>query len=259
MLLLTFYFLFKSFKAYDVLPNKDQLDGLLEWQYEVGVDFWSRAGAGRVSRVMVPPSLQVDFEKFLLENEIKSEVTVEDVGEIEKEFEADKIRRLKNKAAKSAIDPAASPNFDVYWTSDEIDQYSIRLAINYPQLVQREVIARSFDGRDIFALKISRGGFGRKPIIFMDGGMHAREWVSQATVVYLLHRMIEDPATSLELLENVDWIIIPNLNPDGYTWSYNQDRMWRKNRNQINSTCLGVDLNRNFRYSWTPPRMLTVR
>lgn len=48
--------------------------------------------------------------------------------------------------------------------------------------------------------------------------MHSREWVSQASVVYLLHRMIEDAVTSAELLQDVDWIIIPNLNPDGYSW-----------------------------------------
>lgn len=241
-----------------MIPNAEQVDGLLEWRDMEGVDFWRAGAAGHLSKVMIPPYLQEDFENFLEANGIDFKVSVEDVGELEKEFEADRVRRLRMKKLKSAIDPSAAPNFDVYWTSEEINTYCLRLAAEYPQLVTREVIARSFDGQDVFALKISRGGFGGKPIIFMDGGMHAREWVSQATVVYLLHRMIEDPVSSAELLNGVDWIIIPNLNPDGYTWSYNQDRMWRKNRNQINSTCLGVDLNRNFRYSWTPPRILTV-
>lgn len=219
-----------------------------------------------MSRVMIPPHMQEAFENFLAENQIDYEIRIEDVGDLEKEFEADRIRRLEMKKSKAAFDSLATPNFNVYWTSEEIDTYSRHLAATYPHLVTREVIARSFNGRDIFALKISSGGFGRKPIIFMDGGMHAREWVSQASVVYLLNRMIEDAATSAELLQNVDWIIIPNLNPglitsfrfkllsstyncfaDGYSWSYNNDRMWRKNRNQINSTCLGVDLNRNFR------------
>lgn len=249
-------FLFLSFKAYDVTPNANQIDDLLAWRDEEGVDFWRAGAAGRLSKVMIPPYLQDSFEEFLNINEIDYAIAVEDVGEIEKEFEVDRVRRLSRK--KSAIDPSAAPNFEVYWTSKEIDLYCARLASNYPQLVTRESIATSFDGQDVFALKISSGGFGRKPIIFMDGGMHAREWVSQASVMYLLYRMIEDPATSAELLADVDWIIIPNLNPDGYTWSYTQDRMWRKNRNQMNSTCLGVDLNRNFRYSWTPPRVLTV-
>lgn len=28
--------------------------------------------------------------------------------------------------------------------------------------------------------------------------------------------------------------------------------MWRQNRRQITPTCIGADLNRNFRYSWRP-------
>lgn len=247
-----------SFKAYDVIPNETQLEALLEWRTEADVDFWKAGAAGLLSRVVIPPELQASFEAFLKEVKLDFEVAVEDVSEIEKVFEADKIRRLQSRKSKSPIDPAATPDFSVYWTSDEIDQYSLRLAASYPQFVQREVITRSFEGRDVFALKISSGGFGRKPIIFMDGGMHAREWVSQATVVYFLHRLIEDPAVRTELLENVDWIIIPNLNPDGYTWSYTQNRMWRQNRHRINATCVGVDLNRNFRHSWRTPNAGSV-
>ena len=49
----------------------------------------------------------------------------------------------------------------------------------------------------------------------------------------------------------VTWIIYPLLNPDGYAYSWNVDRLWRKNRrfNQ-GSTCIGVDLNRNYDINW---------
>jgi murein tripeptide amidase MpaA len=196
-----------------VTPNAVQIDELMEWRDEKGVDFWRAGAAGTMSRVMIPPKLQIDFENFLTKNNVEYKIHLEDVGEVEKEFEADRVRRLKMKKLKSAVEPFATPDFSVYWTSEEIDIYCRRLAATYPHLVQRESIATTFEGRDVFALKISSGGFGRKPIFFMDGGMHAREWVSQATVVYLLHRMIEDPETSRELLQDVDWIIIPNLNP----------------------------------------------
>lgn len=39
--------------------------------------------------------------------------------------------------------------------------------------------------------------------------------------------------------------IVPVVNPDGYEYSWTNDRMWRKNRRQF-SNCVGVDLNRNF-------------
>lgn len=194
-------------------PNHEQIEKVLEWQYEEAVDFWRAGAAGRLSRVMIPPKLQGAFESFLKANEIEYKVYIEDVGEVEKVFEADRVKRLALKKAKSAVEPFMTPNFSVYWTNEEIDTYCRRLATMYPHLVHREVITRSFEGRDVFALKLSSGGFGRKPLIFVDGGMHAREWVSQASLMYLLHRMVEDPETSREFLENVDWIIIPNLNP----------------------------------------------
>ena len=51
-----------------------------------------------------------------------------------------------------------------------------------------------------------------------------------------------------KVLVNVDWFIIPLLNPDGYEFSHTSDRMWRKNRRRppAGSQCFGVGLNRNF-------------
>lgn len=45
--------------------------------------------------------------------------------------------------------------------------------------------------------------------------------------------------------QNLTWHIIPVLNPDGYAYSWNQDRFWRTNRSPTGG-CSGVDLNRNF-------------
>ena len=37
-----------------------------------------------------------------------------------------------------------------------------------------------------------------------------------------------------------------SLNPDGYQYSHDLDRMWRKNRADNNHLCRGVDINLNF-------------
>lgn len=65
-----------------------------------------------------------------------------------------------------------------------------------------------------------------------------------------MHRLVEDSDSSEELLEHVDWLIIPMDNPDGYEYTRSVDRLWRKNRRQISRKCFGVDLNRNFEFSW---------
>ena len=45
------------------------------------------------------------------------------------------------------------------------------------------------------------------------------------------------------------------MNPDGFVWSQEVDRLWRKNRSApppdfANQTCIGVDVNRNWPFQW---------
>ncbi|KAA0189474.1 hypothetical protein HAZT_HAZT010746 [Hyalella azteca] len=73
--------------------------------------------------------------------------------------------------------------------------------------------------------------------------MHAREWLSTATALHLIETLLEDH----EATRGVEWRVVPVLNPDGYFYTWNKDRLWRKNRRPIASNrCVGVDLNRNF-------------
>lgn len=50
-------------------------------------------------------------------------------------------------------------------------------------------------------------------------------------------------------MANMDILVVPMANPDGYVYTWTTDRFWRKNR-RINAgtTCAGVDLNRNWDY-----------
>ena len=50
------------------------------------------------------------------------------------------------------------------------------------------------------------------------------------------------------------FLVQPVLNPDGYSYTWTNDRMWRKNRVQNQgSRCMGVDLNRNYEANWSGP------
>ena len=47
------------------------------------------------------------------------------------------------------------------------------------------------------------------------------------------------------------FVVQPIINPDGYEYTWTNDRMWRKNRAEIpDSRCKGVDLNRNYDANW---------
>lgn len=49
--------------------------------------------------------------------------------------------------------------------------------------------------------------------------------------------------------ENFNWYFFPIVNPDGYRYTFESDRLWRKNR-QPHGLYKGVDLNRNFDSNW---------
>ncbi|KAJ3011832.1 hypothetical protein HKX48_006629 [Thoreauomyces humboldtii] len=109
-------------------------------------------------------------------------------------------------------------------------------------------IGQSVEGRDIFAVRITSDVVPATPKkqIFLEGLIHAREWISGAVVQYLANQLVEGYATNTTLLDAVEFVIVPVVNPDGYSFTWTDDRLWRKNR----ATEGGVDLNRNFDDHW---------
>lgn len=77
------------------------------------------------------------------------------------------------------------------------------------------------EGREIKVVKISTTGVeGDKPIIFIEVGMHAREWATYVAGIHLIHELVEHNDHYWDVVNNVDWIIIPVANPDGYEFSH---------------------------------------
>ncbi|XP_018787467.1 PREDICTED: interaptin [Bactrocera latifrons] len=123
------------------------------------------------------------------------------------------------------------------------------MAKTYPDICSVETIGYSIQKRPLKILKISNGNPGN-PGIWIDGGMHAREWISSATVTYIANQLIEDWENLPEYMRNVNWYIHAVANPDGYEYTHTTDRLWRKNMRSHGRQCPGVDLNRNFGYKW---------
>lgn len=106
-------------------------------------------------------------------------------------------------------------------------------------------IGTTYEKRSIRGVKFGKGS---KEIV-MNGGIHAREWISPAVVTYVADALITG---SSPLLEGFTFYIIPVLNVDGYAYSRSNDRMWRKNREpNTGSRCIGTDPNRNFPTQWS--------
>lgn len=126
----------------------------------------------------------------------------------------------------------------------------------------------TFEGRPLLGIEIggpAEGAAAAKPTIWIHANEHAREWLAGSTAIYIIDRLVNDEKYK-PLVDAIHWLIVPIENPDGYEYTHNKDRLWRKNRNPTygkNSTntcdssdckekaCIGVDLNRNWDARWS--------
>lgn len=67
-------------------------------------------------------------------------------------------------------------------------------------------------------MKISSGG-SNKPIIYVQAAIHAREWIAPPVALYIINQLVENPNNAY-LYEDIDWVIIPVVNPDGYEYTH---------------------------------------
>jgi len=156
--------------------------------------------------------------------------------------------------AMEDVAPAADPFFSKYQRYEDIKAKTKLIADNYPGAVWIPSIGQTAGKRDIFGVSIG-GGALPKATIYIQGGIHAREWISHATVMFILNELAtsEDPEIKA-LLTRVQIVFVPLLNADGYEFCHTNDRMWRKNRVvNVGSSCMGVDLNRNWEDHWGGP------
>ncbi|XP_074610333.1 carboxypeptidase B2-like [Acropora palmata] len=122
------------------------------------------------------------------------------------------------------------------------------------KLVNMKSIGKSFERRDLYIMQIQANNQTNKPLVFMNCGIHAREWVSPATCMYVVDQLVSlygKDSNVTFLLNMVDVTILPVLNADGYEYTWSTDRLWRKNRSpNRGSKCVGTDLNRNWQFKW---------
>ncbi|XP_069671096.1 carboxypeptidase B-like [Periplaneta americana] len=234
---------YEGHKVFRCTPCLGQLELLQQFEHVPGFDFWNEPHrAGDYLDVMVSPEQQPNFLAFLSKIKVNYTVTFENVQEL-----IDAEARYQETVPKS---PRAI-SFTTYNRHSVINSYLESLASSYPNLVTLETIGQSYEGRDLVVIKISSGGSGTRPVILIDAGIHAREWIAPAMALYIINQLVENNAANSGLTDAVDWYILPVLNPDGYEYSHTSSRMWRKTRSPTSSSsCRGVDGNRNFDFHW---------
>ncbi|HEU5098186.1 MAG TPA: M14 family zinc carboxypeptidase [Roseiflexaceae bacterium] len=173
----------------------------------------------------------------------------------------------KNRDGKTATQLAAEQaanGYNVWRSYDQpggIRDELYQIAQANPSRVKLEVIGHSLQGREIIALKVTQGAGlpdGTRPAVLYSATQHAREWISTEVNRRLLHYFVDNYGTTPEVTDLVNtrelWFV-PVANPDGYQFTFDVERLWRKNLRDNNGDGQitvgdGVDPNRNFDEHW---------
>jgi len=111
-----------------------------------------------------------------------------------------------------------------------------------------EQLGNSEEDRPIRALRLSNGEPEDRPVLVITGLLHAREWSVVDSLMGVLAEFTAEPPPGdlAAILDQLELVFVPVVNPDGYVHSYLYDALWRKNRRPNGAGAVGVDLNRNF-------------
>jgi hypothetical protein len=86
-------------------------------------------------------------------------------------------------------------------------------------------IGTTYENREIWMISLIVKDGKKKSAIWIVCAVHAREWISPSFCLYAIDESIKN-----SLLKNFDVFIVPVANPDGYEYSWTNNRLWRKNR-----------------------------
>jgi Zinc carboxypeptidase len=212
---------------------------------ERGIDVTAQRGA---------PGGQVEADLVLTARE-QAELAADGI-------KATLIRVKGGKTVKQFAAAQAAGGYTVWRDYDGPDgfvAYMRRMARENPQLLKLEKLGETYEGRDILALKLTQGAQGTpdgaRPAVLYSAVQHAREWIASETDRRLLDWYVAkwragDKEIKKLLQANELWFVLV-ANPDGYQYTFDHERLWRKNlrdndgNGQI-TIADGVDPNRNY-------------
>jgi murein tripeptide amidase MpaA len=159
----------------------------------------------------------------------------------------------------------------MYMSVVEIESAMIALSAAHPAICKLVQLPNpTVEGRTTHAVVLgTQAANTAVDAYYLTGCVHAREWGSGDILVNLATDLCDayamgtglgyggkyfSAAEVKALIEQINIIIYPCVNPDGRFFSQNTDSMWRKNRNTADSggvaSRIGIDINRNQDFLW---------
>ncbi|KYN06380.1 PREDICTED: carboxypeptidase B-like [Cyphomyrmex costatus] len=226
-------------QVWRIYKHNDSVNDLVEQHDQHAYLIWSNQPMA--IDIFVRSQMLYDVDSLLNNCRIKYDVLIKDV---QKAIDDGNVRLTTTMQAELEGRKGHRMEWTSYHEINDIYNYLDYLANTYPDVCSVQHIGNSIEGQPLVVLRISNGKNKNAPAIWIDGGIHAREWISPAAVTYIIDYLVENSDVS-----GTDYYILPVINPDGYRYTFKYDRLWRKNRRK-GVVCSGVDLNRNFGYRW---------
>ncbi|KAG7487497.1 hypothetical protein MATL_G00024180 [Megalops atlanticus] len=239
---------FDGEKVFRLRPRTEEHVAIIKEMAEgMEVDFWNPESPDLVDvdsdvDIHVNAAYADIVDNLLQQSELPYEVLVDDLQDaVDAQMDSQEIS-------------PRSHNYMKYNTWEKIEAWISSMASANPSLISKQVIGTTFEGRSMTVLKIGKKSSSTKPAIFLDCGIHAREWISPAFCQWFVNEAVSTYGSDAEmttLLDQMDVIVLPVFNIDGYVYTWTNNRMWRKTRSRRpGSSCVGADPNRNFDAGW---------
>ncbi|CAH2073348.1 unnamed protein product, partial [Iphiclides podalirius] len=194
------------------------------------------------AEVIVAPTVEALFSDLVAKENLTTAMLYDDIS---------KIIQLEKSISQRKKDFSWTAYYDI----DDINGFLANMSETYPSMSKLIAGGKSYQGRSILGLRIMtpdhKENDSVKPVVFIESGIHAREWIAPATTTYFINQLLTSTDPNITALrDQFDWRIFPSVNPDGYHYSYNVDRYWRKTVSKSSNGCFGADPNRNWDYNW---------
>lgn len=111
--------------------------------------------------------------------------------------------------------------FDHYYTYEQVGEALRALHEAYPELTSIDVVGKSEEGRDIWAMTVNNPDTGpdlNKPGVYVDGNIHGNEIQAAEVALAFLNRLLVSYGSNPQITELVDrnaYYVIPIVNVDG--------------------------------------------
>ncbi|NXJ83902.1 CBPA2 Carboxypeptidase, partial [Trogon melanurus] len=189
---------------------------LLESLEHLELDFWINPSTPtRPVDVRIPANRVQAVKAFLESHGIRYSILIEDL-QVVLDKEREDMAFSQRDRSSTAFD------YGAYHSLDSIYEELDHLVSEYSTLVSKLQIGESYEKRPLYVLKFSTGGSNR-PAIWLDAGIHSREWVTQASAIWIAKKIAsdygKDPSVT-SLLNKMDIFLLTVSNPDGYVFTH---------------------------------------